>query len=120
MLQQAGAAVFSIEDVECDESRIEEFAASCPVLAVTEAAQGVRLYWHGDVRRFRPPVVTEVDATGAGDIFAAAFFARLYTTRDPWEAARFANQIAAISVTRPGLQGVPTPEEVEASMVEVL
>jgi sugar/nucleoside kinase (ribokinase family) len=61
-----------------------------------------------------------VDATGAGDIFAAAFFIRLHTTRDPWEAARFATQLAAYSVTRPGLEGVPTQEEIDACMVEVL
>ena len=48
-----------------------------------------------------------------------AFFARLYTTRDPWEAARFATQLGAISVTRPGLAGIPTSEEIEACMVEV-
>ena len=82
--------------------------------------EGVRLFWNGDVRRFRPPKVGEVDATGAGDIFAAAFFVRLYTTRDPWEAARFATQVSARSVTRPGLFGIPTGAEIEESMMEVL
>jgi hypothetical protein len=120
VLQRAGAAVISVEDVAGDEDRIEEMAASCRILAVTEAHQGVRLYWNGDVRRFRVPQVEELDATGAGDVFAAAFFARLYATRDPWEAARFAAQIASISVTRPGLAGAPTAEEINASMIEVL
>jgi len=120
VLQRAGAAVISVEDVERNEDRIDEMAASCHVLAVTEAANGCYLYWNGDVRRFRAPQVEEVDATGAGDIFAAAFFARLYTTRDPWEAARFATQLSAISVTRPGLDGIPTAEEIDACMVEVL
>jgi sugar/nucleoside kinase (ribokinase family) len=63
--------------------------------------------------------VKEVDPTGAGDVFAAAFFYRLHATRDPWEAARFATQLSAYSVTRPGLEGIPTQEEVEESMVEV-
>jgi sugar/nucleoside kinase (ribokinase family) len=62
----------------------------------------------------------EFDPTGAGDIFAAAFFVRLYLTRDPWESARFANQIAATSVTRGGLDGVPTQEEVQENLIEVL
>ena len=60
------------------------------------------------------------DATGAGDVFAAAFFVRLLETRDPWEAARFANRVAAVSVTRPGLQGIPTPTEVQQCLIEVL
>ncbi len=80
VLERADAAVMSIEDVGGDESRVDEMAASCKVLAVTEAADGVRLFWNGDVRRFRPPAVKEVDPTGSGDIFAAAFFTRLFMT----------------------------------------
>ena len=119
LLSQAGAVVISLEDVEGDEARIEEMATYCRVLAVTEAAEGARLYWNGDVRRFRGPVRIEVDATGAGDIFAAAFFTRLHSTRDPWEAARFATNLASFSVTRAGLAGIPNPDEIEESMVEV-
>jgi sugar/nucleoside kinase (ribokinase family) len=119
ILGQAGAVVISQEDVGYDEARIEELASYCRVLAVTEAENGARLYWNADVRRFRAPSVRQVDPTGAGDIFAAAFFVRLHTTRDPWEAARFATQLAAISVTRPGLEGIPTPEEIAGNIVEV-
>jgi sugar/nucleoside kinase (ribokinase family) len=120
VLSNVGAAVISSEDLGFDESRIEEMAIASRVLAVTDSSDGVRLYWNGDVRRFRPPRVNEVDTTGAGDIFATAFFYRLYTTRDPWEAARFAVQLAAISVTREGLDGIPTPEEIQECMTEVL
>lgn len=119
VLERAGATVVSIEDVGGNEARIEEMAASCHVLAVTEGKDGARLYWNGDVRRFSPPQVEEIDATGAGDVFAAAFFVRLYTTRDPWEAARFATQLSALSITRPGFSGIPTPQEIEECMVEV-
>jgi sugar/nucleoside kinase (ribokinase family) len=120
VLSNVGAAVISSEDLGFDESRIEEMAIASRVLAVTDSSDGVRLYWNGDVRRFRPPRVNEVDTTGAGDIFATAFFYRLYTTRDPWEAARFAVQLAAFSVTREGLDGIPTPEEIQECMTEVL
>lgn len=120
VLSNVGAAVISSEDLGFDESRIEEMAIASRVLAVTDSSDGVRLYWNGDVRRFRPPHVNELDTTGAGDIFAAAFFYRLYTTRDPWEAARFAVQLAAISVTRPGLDSIPTQEEIQECMTEVL
>ncbi len=119
-LDQAGAVVFSVEDVLNDEEYIERIAQVTRVLAVTEGASGCRLFWHGDSRRFRPPSVKEVDPTGAGDIFAAAFFIRLLNTRDPWEAARFANRIAAISVTRPGISGVPSAREVQDCLTEVL
>jgi sugar/nucleoside kinase (ribokinase family) len=120
VLRHAGAAVLSIEDVRGDEAIIEDMASSIRVLAVTEGANGARLYWNGDLRRFRPQKMEEVDPTGAGDIFAAAFFTRLSTTRDPWEAARFATNLAAFSVLRVGLDGVPTEEEVQACMTEII
>lgn len=119
VLENAAAAVFSLEDIGEDERRIEELVHACPVVAVTEGAEGVRIYWHGDVRRFRPPMVEVIDTTGAGDIFAAVFFTRLYQTRDPWEAARMATQLAAYSVTRPGLLGIPTANEVAYTTIEV-
>ena len=118
-LNQAGAVVVSIEDVDGDEEQIEFMAAHARILAVTEAAAGARLYWHGDQRRFRAPEMHELDATGAGDIFAAAFFIRLLATRDPWEAARFATHLSARSVARIGLEGIPTAEEIQACMMEV-
>ena len=120
MLPEAGAVVLSIEDVGGDEEQIEAMASICRVLAVTEGPAGARLYWNGDLRRFRPPNVSEVDATGAGDIFAAAFFWRLYATHDPWAAARFATNLASFSVQRRGLEGIPTQAEIQTCLVEVI
>jgi sugar/nucleoside kinase (ribokinase family) len=71
----------------------------------------------GAWRQIPAPNVEEVDATGAGDIFAAAFFIQLSQSRNPWEAAAFANDIAAQSVTAPGLQGIPTKRELETTKV---
>jgi len=119
VLNQAEAAIISVEDVEADEKRIEEMVVACRVFAVTEGKEGALIYWHGDMRRFRPPEVEELDSTGAGDIFAAAFIHRLHKTRDPWEAARFANELAAASVTRFGLDGVPKPDEIKSAQIEV-
>ena len=120
VLQKAGAVVMSREDVNGDDELIEHMAHQTRILVVTEASAGCVLHWNGDRRRFRAPEVHEVDATGAGDVFAAAFFIRLLKTRDPWEAARFATLIAARSVTRVGLAGIPTPQEIEESLMEVL
>ena len=120
VLQKANAVVISREDVNGDDELIEHMAHLTRILAVTEADAGCVLHWNGDRRRFRAPEVQEVDATGAGDIFAAAFFVRLYKTRDPWEAARFATLIASHSVTRVGLEGIPTVRVIEGSMMEVL
>jgi sugar/nucleoside kinase (ribokinase family) len=119
-LRHAGGVVFSLEDVNHDLEQVEAMAHQTRVLCLTEDKAGAVLYWNGDRRRFRPPEVEEVDSTGAGDIFAAAFFVRLYATRDPWEATRFATKLAARSVVRPGLDGIPTREEIEECLMEVL
>ncbi len=119
-LQRAGAVVISREDVRGDEELIEHMAHQTRILVVTEASAGAVLYWNGDRRRFRAPELREVDATGAGDVFAAAFFIRLWNTRDPWEATRFATLIASRSVTRVGLDGIPTAREIEECKMEVL
>jgi len=120
VLGQADAAVLSIEDVHGDESYIEDFSSHIRSLAVTEGAKGSRVYWNGDVRRFRPPEMNEVDSTGAGDIYAAAYFIRLHLTRDPWEAGRFATQLAAYSVNRRGLESIPTADEIQLCMTEII
>ncbi len=120
VLTDAGATIISLEDVAENENTIEEMAALCQVFVVTEGFYGSRVYWHGDVRRLNAPRVKEVDATGAGDIFAAAFFIQYHKTHDPWESARFANELAATSVTRPGLESVPTRVEVKNAIIEVL
>lgn len=66
--------------------------------------------------------VTAVDTTAAGDAFNGGFaFALTSGSLDPLSAARFANAVAAVSVTRSGAQGsMPRLEEVNAlaNMVE--
>jgi len=120
VLERSTAAVLSIEDIQGDETRIVEMVSSIRTLVVTEGAKGARLFLNGDMHRFTPPQVTEIDPIGAGDIFAAAFFHSLQITRDAYEAVRFATQLAAYSVTRRGLNGIPTPDEIESSKIEII
>lgn len=119
-LSTANAIVISREDVNGDDVFIEHMAGQTKILVVTEGNAGAVLYWNGDRRRFRAPSVREVDATGAGDIFATAFFVRLLNTRDPWEATRFATLLASHSVERVGLNGIPAQLEIEQSMMVVI
>jgi len=120
VLGQVRSVVMSIEDVNRDLELVESMAHQTRIFCLTEGELGSVLYWNGDRRRFRAPQVEEVDATGAGDIFAAALFVRLFNTRDPWEAARFATKLAAYSVTRNGLNGITTKKEIESCLMEVL
>jgi sugar/nucleoside kinase (ribokinase family) len=120
VLDKTDIVILSLEDVQGNEKILEDLVLKSRILVVTEGKDGARVYWNGDVRCFRPPAVEEIDSTGAGDIFAASFFYRYLNTHNPWEAARFANQIAAISVTRPGIEGIPTREEIKEHLIEVM
>jgi sugar/nucleoside kinase (ribokinase family) len=55
--------------------------------------------------------VAAVDATGAGDVFDAAFIAAHVRGYSDGEALRFANAAAALSVTQPGARAMPTWDE---------
>lgn len=120
VLEHSSIAIMSIEDINGDEERIEEMLRSIRILVVTEGADGARVYWNGDVRHFPAPHVDVVETTGAGDIFAACFFSKYHSTRDPWAAARFAVQLASQSVTRRGMESIPTDEEIQAAGIEIL
>lgn len=112
LLARADAVVLSEEDVEGNETLLARYAAQTRLLVVTQGAAGCTVYTTGQARHFPALAVREVDPTGAGDVFAAAFFVWLQRQGDPWTAARFANCVAARSVTRVGLAGTPRPEEV--------
>lgn len=113
-------AAISLEDAGGDENEIIEMARLCEILAVTEAQDGARVYWKGDVRYFPAPHIPLVDSTGAGDIFAAVFFSRLFSSGSPWSAAKTAVQLASLSVGRLGLAGIPTLQEVNQNLIEIL
>ncbi len=110
-LARADAVVLSDEDVSGDESLIARYASQTQLLVVTHGTMGCTVYTQGETRSFSAPAVDEVDPTGAGDIFATVFFVALSRCGDPWMAARFANCVAAGSVTRVGLDSTPRPDE---------
>jgi len=111
-LPKVDAAVISLEDVQDEQASIARLTQLAPILAVTLGPQGCTVH-AGDARRHIPVVPrASVDPTGAGDIFAAAFFVRLWQTDDPWQAAEFANSVAALSVDRSGWASTPTAAEI--------
>ncbi len=119
VLSFASAMVLSREDVENVPGRIEDMIPCIRVAAVTGGSSGCDVYWNGELQHFPAPIIDELDPTGAGDVFAAAFFMRMRLTRDAWDAARFANRVASNSVTRKGLAGIPAEEEVKEFIMEV-
>lgn len=103
VLPLAAVTVLSTEDLP-DPSLSDDYAGLARLLVMTDGANGCLVYHNNEVRAFAAPAVSVADPTGAGDAFAAAYLVRLYQTDgDVWEAAEFANRVAARSVTRRGL-----------------
>ena len=113
VLKRATATVISIEDIDGDEALARQWSAWARLLVVTRGREGCSIYYDGVITDLPAMKVDEVDPTGAGDVFAAAFFIRLKQTGSPVAAARFANCMGARFVTRRGFAGIPTADEIQ-------
>jgi 1D-myo-inositol 3-kinase len=113
VLNHARVVVFSENDVQKDENIIQTYARMAEILVVTHGPGGATVYHQGEVRHFPAFETVEVDPTGAGDVFAAAYLIELERSGDPYSAAHFANCVASFVVEKPGTEGIPTLEQVE-------
>jgi sugar/nucleoside kinase (ribokinase family) len=114
-LPHVDAAVCSIDDIG-DRSLIDRWKALTPVLILTLGGEGADLHYKGVWHHIQPVAAREVDPTGAGDVFAAAYLIRFGETRDPLESARFASCAASFCVEAEGVVGIPTRAQVEARL----
>jgi len=111
----AGDAVFvSDEDVE-DPEAVAVWRESVPIVVLTRGPLGCTV-WHpggrAEVPAFDPE--PEVDPTGAGDVFAAAFLVRMRETGDPVLAGRFAAAAARFAVEGEGAAAIAGRQTIEA------
>lgn len=101
---QADVVCMSEEDAEAPEELAERFAGKAFV--ITEGRNGCRVYSGVDVFDFPAAPAREVDATGAGDVFAAALVIALRRRDSLPEAVRFASRKAAAAVESVGVEGL--------------
>ena len=113
ILRAVDVVVLSLEDLGGDRSLLNSYIDQARLLILTVGERGSIVHRGGTSERVPAYVVNEVDPTGAGDVFAAAFLIRYAETRDPIDAARFANSAASFVVEGPGSSTVPTRGQVE-------
>jgi 1D-myo-inositol 3-kinase len=97
-LSAVGAAVVSDDDVCGEPDLVDRLAAAVPIVAFTHGARGCDVIVRGQVRRVGIHPTREIDPTGAGDVFAAAFFFALARGDDPVGAARLGAAAASVVV----------------------
>jgi 1D-myo-inositol 3-kinase len=95
---------------------LTSWSRQVPLLVATDGRHGATLFQHGRIERFAGFRTREVDPTGAGDVFAAAFLSHLYQQGDARAAVEFANCAASFSVEQVGTLGIPDIDMVKERM----
>lgn len=109
LLRRATLVVISEEDL-LNEEMLTHYRAWADILVMTQSAAGCRVFRRDDENQPDGVHITAVrhppiDPTGAGDIFATALFIRYAQNGgNILDAADYANQIAAHSVTQTSLE----------------
>lgn len=115
VLPYVDAAILSIDDIE-DTAALNEWKDLTSVLIFTQGSEGIDVHFEGEWHHVSAYPVKEVDPTGAGDVFAAAYLVRFAETRDVLLSVDFASCAASFCVEVQGTGGIPSRAEVEVRM----
>jgi hypothetical protein len=123
VLPHLGALVCSVEDVAMAAGGapaagvIAAWAAQVPVVVITDGPRGANVHQQGQPPQHVPAfVVEELDPTGAGDVFTAAFLIARWRGKDALAAVRYAHAAASYVVAAPGISGMPTETQIAARL----
>lgn len=118
ILRRINVLVLSEQDVPDPDGLVQAWGQFIDVIVVTRAEKGATVFHDGEPCDYPARPAQQVDPTGAGDVFAAAFMIRLIETKDPCQAAQFANTVASFSIEGPGVSGIPMRHQVETYLAE--
>jgi sugar/nucleoside kinase (ribokinase family) len=102
VLPQTQVLVLSEEDLPGGEAAAVAWLQQVPLGAITRGRRGATLYVNGDPYHVEADAASEVDETGAGDVFATTLLVEYQRRGDPWEAAAAAACGGAASVEGEG------------------
>jgi sugar/nucleoside kinase (ribokinase family) len=102
VLPQTQLLVLSEEDLPGGEEAAVAWLQQVPLGVITRGRSGATLYVNGDPYHVEADTATEIDETGAGDVFATTLLVEYQRGGDAWEAAAAAACAAAASVEAEG------------------
>ena len=112
ILSHTDILVLSDEDILANPKDLDKYIQWTKIVVLTRGKNGAVLYENGQVIESSSYSVKEVDPTGAGDVFAAAFLINYYDTGSSVSALNFAHCVASFAVEGRGLTAIPTLEQV--------
>jgi sugar/nucleoside kinase (ribokinase family) len=112
ILPHIDVLVLSEEDIAAFPEELKRFIELTKIVILTKGKNGAALYTEGDIIESSAYPTNEVDPTGAGDVFAAAFLVKYHETRDILKSLDFAHCVASFAVEAKGTTGIPTMAQV--------
>ena len=116
ILSHADVLVLSEEDIAASPEDLERYIQWTRIVVLTKGQHGATLYENGQILESAAYPAHEVDPTGAGDVFAAAFLIKYHETGSPQAALNFAHCAASFAVEGHGTTGIPTLDQVNARL----
>lgn len=107
LLSSVNVVLLSDADIEGYEDKLATIIDLVEVVVLTKGKDGASVFYQNQVYNFPAFPVTEVDPTGAGDVFAASFLVQYAKKKDIALATAFAHAAASFVVEGIGVQ-LPT------------
>lgn len=106
-------ALMSDDDIAHDPSIATSLAEFVPIVIVTHGADGATAYARNSQKFYPAYRTTELDPTGAGDVFGTAFLFAYQAHKSLEKAMIYAHAAASISVEGRGTSSIPTIQAIE-------
>lgn len=116
ILPCADVLILSDEDLIAYPDELEKYIELTRIVVLTKGRYGAALYENGRILDSQAYPANEVDPTGAGDVFAAAFLIKYYETRLPQEALNFAHCAASFAVEGKYTTNIPTLDSIHCRL----
>ena len=107
ILPHIDVLILSDEDVYVYPDELEKYIQLAPIVVLTQGVRGATLFQNGTQLKSAAYSVTEVDPTGAGDVFATSFLIDYYQNRSVEKALNFAHCVASFAVEGVGTSCIP-------------
>ena len=108
ILPHADVLILSDEDIAAYPDDLETYIQLTRIVVLTHGKGGATLYENGQTYESTAYSADEIDPTGAGDVFAAAFLIRYHETSSPQASLNFAHCVASFAVEGKGTTNIPT------------
>ncbi|MDE0044140.1 MAG: PfkB family carbohydrate kinase [Candidatus Poribacteria bacterium] len=116
ILPHADVLILSDEDLSTYPDQLEKYIELTKIVVLTKGKHGAALFENGRVLNSNAYPANEIDPTGAGDVFAAAFLIKYYETQSPQVALNFAHCAASFAVEGRYTANIPTLDSIRSRL----